>query len=135
MSNEFDSIIPNTQTPGPSALGTSGNKWGEVHSNVGSFDTVIVSGLSIQPYDDSMVQAGLFAVTIFGTGLPPPPPSSYVVIHNLKTEFVDVQFYDTNKETVLPDSILVIDDNTIQITFVEPQEGTVLIQQGKSVGL
>jgi len=135
MANEFDSIVPNTQTPKLSSIGTSGNKWDEMHSSVGCFDTVIVSGLSIQPYDDSMVQAGLFAVTVFGTGLPPPPPLSYIVVHNLGTEFVDVQFYDITKETVQPDSIIVIDKDTIKITFVEPQEGTALIQQGKILGL
>lgn len=135
MANEFDDIVPNTQVPKTSKLGTLNNKWDEVHGTTGSFDIVVVSGLSIQPYDDSMVQAGLVGVSVFGSGDPPPPPSSYIVIHSLGTEFVDVQFYDTTKEVLHPNSITVIDKNSIQIDFVEPQEGIALIQRGKIITL
>ena len=96
MANEFDELIPNTQTPRQSTIGTSGNVWNQVHAGTVSCDALIVSGLSLATYDDSMVQAELFGIVPLSGPLPP-PPSSYIVVHNLGTEFVDVQFYDVRK--------------------------------------
>jgi hypothetical protein len=124
--NEFDGLAPNTQKPPtkghPATIGFPWNRWDEVHSASGSFDCITISGALVEPYNDTIVQAPL--VGNF---------SSYIIVHSLGTEFVDVQLYDTTKEVVQPDSIVVIDKNSMRINFVEPQEGVALIQKGKIV--
>ncbi len=122
MSNEFDSIVPNTQVPKPSMLGTSGNKWSEVHSTSGSFDCIVVSGALVTTYDNAMAQAA------FGIG---EEITSATLIHDLGTEFIDIQVYDNVGQTVQPNTITVLDSRSIALTFVEPQACTILIQKGK----
>lgn len=114
--NEFDGVVPNTQqsrNPGhPAILGFPENKWDEVHSTSGSFDCITVSGLPVQSYDDSMVKAII-----------PSAIQSIVIMHNLGTEFVDVQVYDESKQIVQPNA------NTIIVNQPAPGVQNQLMEQ------
>jgi len=48
-------------------------------------------------------------------------------IHNIGTEDVLVQVYDTDKKTVFPDEIEIIDITSVAIRFNAPQSGKVVI--------
>jgi len=117
MYNEFDDLMPNTQTPRRKpSIGSANNPWYK-----GYMKHIVLAGITIEPYN--VVQVNLTE----------PLAYSYIITHNFGTQFVDIQIYDTNKNVVQPDSIVVIDNNNIKISFVEPQGGTALIQRGKII--
>lgn len=47
--------------------------------------------------------------------------------HGLGTEDVIVQVYDTNKQVILPDAIVVENSNQISVSFNRPQSGRVVV--------
>ena len=123
MSNEFDSIVPNTQTPRRSRIGTPDNQWDEIYACSGNFDQISLAGQVISgviSYDQAQFRAELDGLS-----------ANFIIIHNLGTKYVDVSIYDTEGDSVVPDNIKVIDSSMLQITFVEIQAGVVLIQKGK----
>lgn len=123
MANEFDDIMPNSQTPRGGNIGSSDKKWGIIHSTSGSFDTLILSNTIISgviSYDQAMFK-----------GLLEPSALSFVVEHNLGVELVDVIIIDEIGDRVNPNTIKILDSNSIFIDFVELQSGQVLVQKGK----
>lgn len=123
MANEFDEIIPNTQTPRKSTLGRPDNQWGEVHASSGHFEGLVLNGQVISgviSYDEAQFKGILDGLS-----------NIFIIIHNLGTRYVDVSVYDIDGNSILPDNVNVIDKVSLQLEFVEVQAGVVLIQKGK----
>jgi len=130
--DEFDSIVPNTQTPKSiSRIGTPDNPWSEVVAGSGCFQSVVVNGSIISgSYDDAVHQEPITE----GAQLLQYPIEGQVVLieHGFGTLLVDVVVYDQHNFVVMPDSISTSGLNHVIISFVEPQSGIVLVQKGKS---
>jgi hypothetical protein len=48
----------------------------------------------------------------------------WVVEHNLGTEKLVISVYDENNFMIIPAEIVIVDINTVQVYFAEPQAGT-----------
>jgi len=128
MPNEFDNIVPNTQVPGKSTIGESGNMWGEIYATSGSFEQIEVNNFVLNGQNVSGVisyDAAQFIGQLDGSS------NIYNVVHNLGTKVVSVSIYDNNDNKVIPNNISLIDIFSFQLEFVEPQAGIVLVQRGK----
>jgi len=55
---------------------------------------------------------------------------TWTVVHNLATEIVSWQTYDNQGEAIIPDSVEIVDANTIEITWAVPTEGKVVVTGG-----
>lgn len=55
--------------------------------------------------------------------------SSYNVSHNLNEDYPVVQVYDSGKSQVIPGSITSTNSNTVNISFVNTFEGTVVVKK------
>lgn len=49
--------------------------------------------------------------------------STWTVTHNLNSENVIVQAFDTNKFVIIPDTIQIVSENVVQLTFNTPITG------------
>jgi hypothetical protein len=56
--------------------------------------------------------------------------STWTVIHNLDTQYVIVQVYDTAFDEVIPQNIDLTDNNTVTITFPTLESGTAVVTVG-----
>jgi len=56
-----------------------------------------------------------------------PDSNTWTIIHNLGTEDVQIQTYDTNKELIIPDNITILDINTIVVLMSTPISGKAII--------
>lgn len=124
MSNEFDDVMPNSQTPRKiNRIGSSERPWHIIHSESGNFQTLILSNTIVSgiiSYDQAMFKGSL-----------EPADISFTIEHNLNTECVDVIVIDDIGEIVNPNSIKILNNNIVLINFIEPQLGKVLVQKGK----
>jgi hypothetical protein len=59
--------------------------------------------------------------------------TSSIITHNLDTENVLVSVYDSTKTYILPDSIQVLDEDNVEITFSIPTTGYAVITNGGHV--
>ncbi len=50
--------------------------------------------------------------------------TTWTVLHNLNSENVIIQAFDDNKSVLFPDSMRIVDANTIELKFNTPQTGT-----------
>lgn len=120
MPNEFDDVMPNSQKiGGPRCIGLPNKKWDEVHSTSGSYVHMTLNGNRMYPHLETAYIEKLL-----------PASTGFVVEHNLDSDIVLAQIYDINKTNVEPDNIVVLDRNTIKITFVVPHEGSVIVYKG-----
>lgn len=55
------------------------------------------------------------------------PVPTWTLTHNLGSENVIVQVFDTSKSVVIPQSIQIIDEDTVEITFGSAQAGVARI--------
>lgn len=55
------------------------------------------------------------------------PSAAWNVVHNLGTRDLVVQTWDENDILMIPDQAAVIDEDTIQITFFQPQAGKAIV--------
>lgn len=55
------------------------------------------------------------------------PASVWTCIHNMGTQFVDTEFFDSNFKLIVPDSVTATDVNTVTAIFLQPQAGYVLV--------
>lgn len=55
------------------------------------------------------------------------PNTTWIITHALGTEDVVYAFYDVNDEAMLPDVFSIVDDNTVQATFLTGQQGRAVI--------
>ena len=51
------------------------------------------------------------------------PDFTWVIPHNGGSEDLQVQIFDTSKELVIPDRVVVIDANNVEIEFTSPMSG------------
>jgi hypothetical protein len=51
------------------------------------------------------------------------PTTTWTIPHNLNSENVIVQAFDQNKYVIIPNSIQIVDANTVQLTFSTVQSG------------
>ena len=58
--------------------------------------------------------------------------TTVIVNHNLNDNFPSVVIYDLNGNVMYPDMIQIVDADTIQLTFITPQSGTVIVTGGNS---
>lgn len=63
-----------------------------------------------------------------------PASASWVIEHNLNTSTPVVQVY-VDGQIVTPDEIIIIDPNTINVTFLQPQLGTATLLSGSPFGI
>ncbi len=56
--------------------------------------------------------------------------TTWTITHSLNTFIVDVTVYDSSDEVFIPDNIVVIDQNTIQITLLSADTGNVAVGEG-----
>lgn len=63
-----------------------------------------------------------------------PASNSWVIEHNLNTSTPVVQVY-VDGQIVTPDEIIIIDPNTINVTFLQPQLGTATLLSGSPFGI
>ncbi len=63
------------------------------------------------------------------------PALEWTIDHNMNTNIVNVQVYDSNGLWILPDSINCSQTNRTTVSFSMPMSGIVLITAGESVGL
>jgi hypothetical protein len=57
----------------------------------------------------------------------PVPSMTWTVPHNLASEDVIIQAFDENKFVIIPDTIQIVDTNTVQLTFSTAQAGVVRV--------
>jgi hypothetical protein len=55
---------------------------------------------------------------------------SWSVDHNLDTPNAIIQAYDSTNYQIIPESVLIIDDDNILITFASPESGYVVVAKG-----
>jgi len=55
------------------------------------------------------------------------PAATWVVAHNKNTRKVQYSIYDSSFFSILPDSVELVDLNTIQVHFASPQTGSVIL--------
>jgi hypothetical protein len=55
---------------------------------------------------------------------------SWSVDHNLDTQNAIIQAYDSTNYQIIPESVLIIDDDNILITFPAPESGYVVVAKG-----
>lgn len=51
------------------------------------------------------------------------PAATWEINHNLGYDDVIVQCFDDNRFVLIPDSIQIVDANTVRVTFTNPQQG------------
>jgi hypothetical protein len=56
--------------------------------------------------------------------------SSWVIDHNLNYKFPNIDVYDSNDEQLIPQKVKAISENRVQIDFVTPTSGNVIISIG-----
>lgn len=59
--------------------------------------------------------------------------SSVTVTHSLDIEYPVVQVYDSEKNQLIPDSIVSIDNNTVQVGFIAETSGHIVVMKGGHV--
>lgn len=52
---------------------------------------------------------------------------SVTAMHNIGTEDILLQIFDTSKQQIIPDSVVIVDLNSVTITFNAPQSGKIVI--------
>lgn len=52
------------------------------------------------------------------------PATTWTITHNLGSENVIIQAFDENKYVLFPDSMRVVDEDTVELTFNSAQAGT-----------
>lgn len=60
------------------------------------------------------------------------PSMTWSIVHNLNTQYVTAQVYDTADEAIYPETIVATDANTLTLTFNEAVAGRVRIMAGGS---
>ena len=83
--------------------------------------------------------SGLENLDIFGikeSFLDPVPFTNQTTVnvsHNLDIEYPVVQVYDENKNQLIPDSIISIDNNNVQVNFITETTGFIVVMKGGHV--
>lgn len=62
------------------------------------------------------------------------PSQVWTITHNLNTTTPMVQVYDTDFLMVIPDNIIVVDNNTVEVDFGDPMAGRAVIMAGSTSG-
>ncbi len=62
------------------------------------------------------------------------PASYWTITHNLNTVTPMVQVYDTNFSMVIPDTVEIVDNNTVKVTFAYPMAGRAIVMAGNATG-
>jgi hypothetical protein len=59
--------------------------------------------------------------------------TTWTVPHNLNTPYPIVQVYDINHNMMLPDNVIAIDNNTVEVTFATAAAGVAVAMHGNSL--
>lgn len=117
-------------------------KRGYLNTDVGQETIIVRRGVGPRQFDAvslvegqalAMVGGVLQGVSLSSYGikkviLPISPASSeWIVAHNFDSENVIVQCFDETKSVIIPDSIQIIDSNTIKILFNSAISGVVRV--------
>lgn len=95
--------------PGPRQFDAVPLGEGQVLAKVGG----VLVGVSVQS-----IGGGVRSVTLPFTNL-----TTWVVAHNLASENVIIQAFDNEKFVLMPNTMQIIDANTVELTFNSPQTG------------
>jgi hypothetical protein len=57
----------------------------------------------------------------------PEPSNSWTLVHSGKSQKIVVQVYDTENKCVLPDEIIIIDEDTVKVEFGSPLSGYAVV--------
>jgi len=87
----------------------------------GDSDAAVPTEKAVKTYVDSLsgTPTYLFTKAVAGT--------SWVVSHNLGSQYVSVTCYDSSDEIIIPDSIVATDVNTTTITFSTSRTGKAVV--------
>lgn len=126
MPNEFDDLMPNSQKKngGIYRIGSKKNPWSIIHGSSGIFEKLEINGTvvaGIISYEEAQ-----FLGDLDGSN------TVYLINHELGSKYVDVVVFDDNGNKVIPNNILMADNNNLSLEFVEPQIGKILVSKGRS---
>lgn len=99
--------------PGPRQFDAVSLAEGQVLGKIGG----VLAGVDVNdPNLGGSLRKAVLAVTTAAT--------TWVIPHGLGSENVIVQAFDENKFVIIPNSIQIVDDDTVQLTFSSAQAGT-----------
>ena len=118
-------------------------KRGYLNSDVAQETIIIRRGAGPRQFDAVTLSEGevlakvggvLTSISISGLGAGSPlrkailpvveATATWTIAHNLNSENVIVQAFDENKYVLIPDTIRIVDANTVELTFSTAQAGT-----------